>query len=503
MNITMVLDMATSADPERVVLGRPGDGMTYSDLYRQAGVAGERLHADGIRHLAFVGPNSPAFGVAVFAAAWAGIPLLPLNYRLPADQVVGLLDVHDDVLVLSHPTTADVVRGSRHPVLDRDDWLATTDIGEPTGTWAQDGDAIAVLLYTSGTTSAPKAAVLRHRHLLSYLFAAVPFGESAETDATVVAVPPYHIAGVANLLSNLYSGRRIVYLDGFTPTGWLETVRKEAATHAMVVPTMLARIVAEADGRPADTPSLRTLSYGGAKIAPSIIAQALEIFPTTGFVNAYGLTETSSTIAVLGPEDHREAVNSADPAVRARLGSAGKLVPGTIAEIRDDAGARFPAGTSGSLWVKGDQVSGEYLAADSPLDADGWFPTRDRAYFDQAGYLFIEGRSDDTIIRGGENTAPAEIEAVLMQHPAVGDAAVVGVPDPEWGHRIAAVVVAEEGVALDLEELRAFARVRLRTAKTPEQWEAWPELPYTTTGKLLRREVLAQLQQADGTPPRP
>lgn len=150
-------------------------------------------------------------------------------------------------------------------------------------------------------------------------------------------------------------------------------------------------------------------------------------------MNAYGLAETSSTIAVLGPDDHRNAFESDDPSIRARLGSIGRFVPGIEFEIRNELGELVAEGEVGELWVRGPQVSGEYRGIGSVVDANGWFPTRDLARVDSDGYVFVEGRSDDTIIRGGENIAPAEIEEVLHRHPAVREAAVIGVPDDHWG----------------------------------------------------------------------
>jgi acyl-CoA synthetase (AMP-forming)/AMP-acid ligase II len=167
---------------------------------------------------------------------------------------------------------------------------------------------------------------------------------------------------------------------------------------------------------------------------------------------------------------------------RGRLASCGRLVPGIEVEVRD-----------GEIWVRGEQVSGEYLGKGSAVDDDGWFPTRDRGWVDDEGYLFIEGRSDDTIIRGGENIAPAEIEDVLLEHPAVAQAAVVGLPDEEWGQRLAAAVVLRPGQDVDADGLRAFARERLRSSKTPELIAFRDDLPMTDTGKLLRRVVLADL----------
>jgi acyl-CoA synthetase (AMP-forming)/AMP-acid ligase II len=222
-----------------------------------------------------------------------------------------------------------------------------------------------------------------------------------------------------------------------------------------------------------------------------VLERALRIFPATGFVNAYGLTETASSVAVLSPDDHRAAMASADPATRDRLGSVGRALPGIEFQIRADDGQILGTGQSGLVFVRGEQISGEY-GGESVLDEGGWFPTRDRGRLDADGYLFIEGRADDTIIRGGENIAPAEIEDVLLSHPGISEAAVVGVPDPEWGQRLVAVVVG----AGDQAELRQFVKDRLRSAKTPDEIVFRAELPKTETGKLLRRALLAELENA-------
>ncbi len=354
-----------------------------------------------------------------------------------------------------------------------------------------DPDDVALLLYTSGTTAAPKAALLRHRHLAAYVIGTVEFGSAAPDEAALVSVPPYHIAGVTNLLSNLYMGRRVVYLDAFDPERWLQVVREQSITHAMVVPTMLARIVAALGGMQADVPILRTISYGGAKMPAAVILKALQLFPDVAFTNAYGLTETSSTISVLGPDDHRRALASDDPAVRARIGSAGLPLPGVEIEIRDEEDRGCAPGVSGDIYVRGEQVAGEYVGAGGA--ADGWFATRDRGHVDEAGYVFVEGRSDETIIRGSENIAPAEIEDVLLTHDDVSDCAVVGIDDEEWGQRIAAAVVLVKGAVTTPDDIRSWARAQLRGSKTPDIVVVFDELPYTDTGKLLRRVVREEL----------
>jgi acyl-CoA synthetase (AMP-forming)/AMP-acid ligase II len=327
---------------------------------------------------------------------------------------------------------------------------------------------------------------------MAYLLGTVEFGGAGQDEAMLVSVPPYHVAGVANMLSNLWAGRRLVYLPHFDAAEWIETVRREGITHAMVVPTMLARIVDALDGRTADVPTLRSLSYGGSKVSERVLRAALDAFPTTGFVNAYGLTETASTIAVLGPEDHRAAVTSDDPVVRRRLSSAGQVLPTVEVEVRDELDNPVPPGVTGIVHLRGEQVAGEYSTG-SLLDAHGWFCTRDRGYVDADGYLFLEGRADDTIIRGGENIAPAEIEDVLLRQRGVTEACVVGVPDDEWGQRIVAAVVLAPGADADASRLRSAVRAELRGAKTPDEIVFRDRLPYTQTGKLLRRVVLQEL----------
>jgi long-chain acyl-CoA synthetase len=215
----------------------------------------------------------------------------------------------------------------------------------------------------------------------------------------------------------------------------------------------------------------------------------MRLFEHTHFTNAYGLTETSSTLCVLGPDDHREAARSGDPDVRRRLSSVGKPLPGVELEIRDAEGKPVGAGERGEICVRGEQVSGEYLGRASRVGADGWFPTNDGGFVDAGGYLFVEGRIDDVIVRGGENLSPGEIEDVLLEHPAVSDCAVVGVPDVEWGEGVAAAVVLKEGAQASAEELQDWVKKHLRSSRVPQLVRFESELPYNETGKLLRRKV--------------
>ncbi|MCP5091941.1 MAG: long-chain fatty acid--CoA ligase, partial [Gammaproteobacteria bacterium] len=211
---------------------------------------------------------------------------------------------------------------------------------------------------------------------------------------------------------------------------------------------------------------------------------------------AYGLTETSSTVAVLGPQDHRDAMASEDPEVRRRLVSVGQALPGIEIQVRDDEGNPLEPGQRGELFIRGEQVSGEYAGQGSSLDSDGWFSTRDAGSMDSGGYLYLEGRADDVIVRGGENLSPGEIEDVLLEHEAVADVAVVGIPDEQWGEGVAVAIVLKAGKQAGTEELQSWVRDRMRSSRVPQYLEFWPELPYNETGKLLRRVVKAELSKA-------
>jgi len=495
VNLLLLLDMAAAGGDDRIAIQAGADRLTAAALldsaWSAASVVGDATA------LAYVGTNRLAFPIGLFAAAAAGVPFAPLNYRLGEEQLHELLVRLGTPLVVAEGEVAKALAARGHRVVEEPEFRDVAARPVEAGELPFDTDGTAVILFTSGTTAAPKAAVLRHRHLTSYVVGSVEFGGAGPDEAVLVSVPPYHVAGLANLLSNLYGGRRIVYLEQFEAESWVRTVRDEHVSNAMVVPTMLARIadILEADGQ--GLPSLRALSYGGSRTSAPVLSRIMAALPGTAFTNAYGLTETSSTISVLGPADHR-AAQAGDATAVARLASAGQVLPTIEVEIRDGGEASSP-GTVGDVWVRGEQVSGEYQGVASPLDAGGWFPTRDRGWLDEDGYLFIEGRADDTIIRGGENIAPTEIEEVLLRHPAIAECAVIGVADDEWGQRIAAVVVLRPDAEVGAEELRGFARASLRGAKTPDVIHFRDSLPYTDTGKLLRRQLHDQLTPTPGS----
>jgi acyl-CoA synthetase (AMP-forming)/AMP-acid ligase II len=494
MNISLILQMAADAEPERIGLVCDGRRWSYRSLWQAAHGAAQSILKSGASHVALLDENSEAAAIALFGAAIAGVPYVPLNYRLADADLAALLKRIAPAYV-----TGDVERVTRlnpdagHTVFSRADFVANAErLGDASSADEVDQD-IAIQLFTSGTTAAPKAAILRHSNLLSYILGTIEFGSASEHEAALVSVPPYHIAGIAALLSSIYSMRRILLLPAFD--SWLALAAAERATNSFVVPTMLSRIITRMDdGAAANLASLQAIAYGGGRMPTELIERALELFPQVNFTNAYGLTETSSTIALLGPEEHRAAQGATDPAIRARLGSVGKPLPTVEIEIRDEEGRPLPPGERGEIYVRGEQVSGEYRERKA-LDADGWFPTRDAGYMDADGYLYLSGRADDIIVRGGENISPAEIEDALMTHPAIADAAAVAVPSVEWGETVGIAIVPRPGQqAPSDEELRTLIKNRLRSSRVPERIAVMDALPYNEMGKLLRREVRALLR---------
>jgi acyl-CoA synthetase (AMP-forming)/AMP-acid ligase II len=491
MNISLFLQMAADTDADRIALVCDGRRWSYGALHRAALGAARCMRASGATHIALLDESSEASAIALFGAAIAGIPYVPLNYRLADADLGALLGRIAPAYVIGDVDRVRRLSGQDgHIAWARAAFVAEAEAHADNEELAETEEPIAIQLFTSGTTAAPKAAILRHGNLLSYILGTIEFASASEDEAALVCVPPYHIAGIAALLSSIYAMRRILMLPAFDPEGWLALAAAERATNAFVVPTMLSRIVTAMDADShGEIESLRAIAYGGGRMPVELIDRALDLFPQTGFTNAYGLTETSSTVALLGPDEHRAAHRSTDPTVRARLSSVGRPLPTIELEIRDEGGKALPAGERGEIYVRGDQVSGEYRER-SALDGQGWFPTRDAGWIDNEGYLFLAGRADDVIVRGGENISPGEIEDVLLTHAAIADAAAVAVPSAEWGEAVGVAIACRPDQPAPAEaELAALIRGRLRSSRLPERFLFVDALPYNEMGKLLRREV--------------
>jgi acyl-CoA synthetase (AMP-forming)/AMP-acid ligase II len=402
--------MAGDGFGERVAFGSRQHGLTYSALLDRARRTAAWAAGRGVERVGLVEVNSDAVPTLLYGAGFAGMPFVPVNYRLADEQVRDILRrTAPSVVVVEDTVSTRVgpIEGvelvTRAAFAEEIDGLSPDDA--PSADELSDED-IALLLFTSGTTGDPKAAVLRHRHLTSYVISTVEFMGADEHDAALVSVPPYHVAGTTAVITGVFAGRRVFYL----------------------------------------------------------------------------------------------AIGSDDTAVRRRLGSVGRPLPTLEVEIRDPDGSPVGAGETGQIWVRGEQVAGEYLGR-ADTKEDGWFPTNDSGSLDADGFLYLEGRLDDVTVRGGENLSPGEIEDVLLGHPAVADAGVVGVPDTEWGEAVVAAVVLADGSAATEPELQAWVQRNLRSSKTPSYIQLRDELPYTDTGKLLRRVLKAELTEAFGSLP--
>ncbi|HLK11252.1 MAG TPA: long-chain-fatty-acid--CoA ligase [Candidatus Binatia bacterium] len=514
MNTVSFLAIPAGIAPEQEALVYEGQRFTYTALHgrvRRLAGALARLGVGRGTRVAALHTNSHRFVEAYYATAMLGGVFIPLNYRAKRPELEYMLATAGARVLLVGERYAEHVAALRPalPALERvvgfdfaregvpayEALLGAAPEHEEEAEVADEDTTI--LMYTSGTTSMPKGVMLSFGDFTAYVTANVELADGTPRGAALLCAPLYHIAGATNMMTTLWSGRRLVVQAQFEPRAWLDLVERERITHAFVVPTMLKQLLDQPDLERRDLSSLEILSYGGAPMPLPVIRRAIERLPrTVGFVNAFGQTETTSTLTVLGPEDHRLEGSPEEVERRLRrLVSIGKPLPDVEARIVDDGGRVVGPGVVGEIQVRTARVMKGYAgASESPLTADGWLPTRDMGWVDADGYLYVAGRKDDMIIRGGENIAPAEVESVLISHPAVDEAAVVGVPDVEWGQQIAAFVVLRPGAAATAEEIAEFCRQRLASFKKPGLIRFLSELPKNPLGKVLRRELRAPLE---------
>jgi acyl-CoA synthetase (AMP-forming)/AMP-acid ligase II len=510
MNTANFLSIPASMFSDQEILVFGSTRRTYGELLSRVRRLAASLRDIGIGKgdaVAVLSTNSDAYVETYYAVATLGAVFVPLNYRAkPAEleYMVGaakakamfVAERYAEVLeslLPKLPTVATVVGYDAA----RDGWLRYEHLlenqEELEDAEVDEGD-VSILMYTSGTTSLPKGVLLTHGDFTAYVTNTAELADGSDRGTALVAVPFYHIAGTAQMMTTIWSGRRLVILPQFDAAQWLATVARERVTHAMVVPTMLKQIVDRPDFEQYDLSSLVTLSYGGAPMPLPVIRRAIERFPkSVGFVNAYGQTETTSTLTILGPEDHRlEGSREEVEKKLRRLSSIGKPLPDVEFRVVDEAGNDVPPGEIGELAIRTPRVMKGYATAEgaamSPLEG-GWLRTRDMGWIDEDGYIYLAGRKDDMIIRGGENIAPAEVEAVLQSHPAVEEVAVYGVPNEEWGQIVAAAVVLRPGATATAEELVEYCRQRLASFKKPEKIVFLPELPRNPLGKVLKKDL--------------
>jgi acyl-CoA synthetase (AMP-forming)/AMP-acid ligase II len=489
-------------DEELVSFG--GQAWSYAEVRERSIRLASALHGLGVRPgsgVAIMSTNHPVWLEAFLACSRLGAQLVGLNYRAKEGELRGMFDQADVSVTFVEPRYVDLIRavgdvrstgvlvqlGDRVDELVAYEDLLSADVNGSEylqGLAEPEAMTRAFMLFTSGTTSAPKPVVVTNRDVTAYIatFAELP-DLSQPRDVSLVSAPLYHIAGLFSMLTSVYGGRKLVLLPQFERDAWLRAVGEHGVTHGFVVPTMLNQLISHPQLDTFDLSSLTRISYGAAPMPRNVIELALERLPAgIGFSNAYGQTETFGTVTVLGPDDHRiEGTPEEIVEKRRRLGSVGRATPGVRIKICAEDGSELPPGEVGEVWVG-------RMSADAP-EPRAWTRTGDVGHLDESGYLFLAARLSDLIIRGGENIAPAEIEAVLAAHQAVDDVAVLGVPDPEWGEAIMAFVVSEDGEATSEEELIEWVRQRVATYKKPEAIRFIDAIPRTATGKTDRREL--------------
>ena len=496
MHVGMILEMAAEGLADRVAVGPLDGGVTFAELGRRARRAGTLFAAAPGTNVVLADENSLAVPLGLFGAAIAGKPFVPVNYRLADDRLRAIVERAAPALVIAGAGVGDRLSGVEGiEIVDRTEFLRSVEdesVAETDG-WGCDPEAVAVLLFTSGTTGEPKAAVLRHRNLAAYIVTSLEFGGAGEDEAAVVSVPPYHIAAVSSVLSSTYTGRRVVQLESFEPRAWVRAVREELR-HPR-------------DGRAHDArphPRRGRRGRGGPALDALARLRRWSDAAARGRTGDGGAGRRRPRERLWPDRDveHDRGARSRRPPHRLRQRRRGGpgppgipwagSCPGSSCPSATPWASRCPMGRSARFWVRGEQVSGEYLGRSGTVE-DGWFNTRDAGRVDADGFLYVQGRLDDVIVRGGENLSPGEIEAVLLDHPAVLEAAVVGIPDVEWGERVVAAVVLRPGDEVTEDELRAHVQGVLRSARTPERIRVQDELPFNETGKLLRRVLRDEL----------
>jgi acyl-CoA synthetase (AMP-forming)/AMP-acid ligase II len=496
MNLAELLTIPASMFPEQEIVRFEGAGWTYAELQERVGRMAGALRQLGVGpddRVGLLETNTPWVLAALYAAASLGAVAVPLSYRARQTEITAMLGLISPRVVLAGQRYLELSPGAI--ALDELESRALeAELVEPVEVAE---DEVAVMLFTSGTTAAAKAVMLAHADLTSYVFNTTDAADGSDVGAVLLAAPFYHVAGLTAALAATFAGRRLVMQRQFVAEEWLRLVETERVTHAFLVPTMLKQVLDQPGFAQTDLSTLQVVSYGAAPMPLSVIRRAIEAFPPgVNFFNAFGQTETTSTVTMLGPEDHRldGPPEEVERKLR-RLRSIGRPLADVEVQILDETGQACPPGQVGEIAIRTERLMrGYYGQAHTPLQ-DGWLRTRDLGWVDEDGYVYLAGRASDLIIRGGENIAPDEVEQVLVSHPAVDEAAVVGVPDEEWGERVAAVVVRrpDAPAPVTADELIEYARQRLASFKKPERIVFADSLPRGPLGKLLRNEVRGAL----------
>ncbi|MEQ8436590.1 MAG: long-chain-fatty-acid--CoA ligase [Ilumatobacter fluminis] len=489
--------------PDRRAIVSDERTVTYAELDRRSNQVANALAARGIGHgdrVGFLSMNRIEYFETMLGAAKLGAVTVPVNWRLAPGEVGAVLDDADPSVLVVEGDLLALVAGAPDRLADRIVVVGAHPDGDGRSSFdtlvdaaADDDPLVDVVdtdvmwqLYTSGTTGRPKGVMLMHRNLL---LTADGLADAWHFDPGCVVYVPYpsfHAVGTAWPILTMSRGGTVLLRRAFDPADFLHHVDTEGVTLTMMVPAVLNMVLDEADGSDADLSSLRDIVYGAAPISQAVLARAIELMPGCEFHHAYGLTESTGTVTTMQWHEHRVGEE--------RMKSCGRALPWVEMKLVDpNDGREVEVREVGEVWMRGTTVmKGYHGKPDETADTitDGWLHTGDAGYLDEDGYLYLTDRVKDMIISGGENIYPAEVENVLFEHPAVREAAVVGIPHERWGETVLAVVVPRPGAVVEPDEVISFCRERLAHYKCPTRVEVRDEpLPLNPTGKVLRREL--------------
>jgi acyl-CoA synthetase (AMP-forming)/AMP-acid ligase II len=464
----------------------PRRSWTYAELWDASGRVAAGLAAQGIGpgdRVACLTKHTAECVALVLGACRLGAVCMPVNWRLAPPEIDYIVKDGRARFMMADQAFA----GTANPTLVTEEFSAWAQGFAPlAASFAPSPGDTALQLYSSGTTGLPKGVELTHRNLAQGMMSAVPdaIGYHGAPDVMLNVLPTYHIAGVGvGLLTATRGGMSVLYPD-FDPALSVAAIAEHRITHAFLVPAMIQFMLAAPGADKADYASLKGISYGASPISEKVLVDALRTFKCD-FMQVYGLTETTGAITMLAPADH-----DPDGPKRHLLRSAGKPIEGVELRVVEPGSDRdCPEGQVGEVWIRSAQNMKGYWGNDKATRAafvEGWFRSGDAGYL-QDGYLFLHDRMKDMIISGGENIYPAEVENALMQHPALADGAVIGVPDERWGEAVKACVVLKPGATASATEIIEFMRQHIAHYKCPKSVDFLEAIPRNPTGKILKR----------------
>ena len=495
-----ILNFWAAARPDGPAFDQDGRITTYAEadvLTRQMiALMQARGIAKGDR-VAWLGKNRDTYYLLYIAAARMGAVMVPIGWRLAPREIAYILGDTEARLVFADAEFVETAKAvaadvTGHPeVIEAEAARAAAAAMTPADYTPPGLDDPVLQLYTSGTTGNPKGAMLSNGNLLGLRNAGCEAGLDWQfyeaDDCMLVAMPCAHIGGTGLVNIAVANGVRSLVQAEFTPVGVLEAI-EAGATHMFIVPAALQMVVQHPRAATTDFSNLKYLMYGAAPMPLELLKEAVGTMPTTRFLQAYGMTETSGTISILPPEDHSLEGNR-------RMRSAGKACPGVEIEVRGVDNLEVPRGDIGEVCIRSpSNTAGYWKLADATartIDPDGWLHTGDAGVMDDDGYVYIQDRIKDMIISGGENVYPAEVESAIYGHPAIAEVAVIGVPSAKWGEEVKACIVAKPGHAVDADDVIAWARERIAAFKAPKSVDIIPVMPRNASGKILRRELRA------------